>query len=200
MDATITYDEVVNLIGVNILSQNSRPNFESIRLLCCHFKHALQCLPCPQCTLHGWKGLVMARELYAILTPTPFRTPNNPGPNAVYVRALNPANPNTQLDPAPLTRTEQATIDMTFTRCKPYFLSMKSIEQACFTALDLSINNAFKVLNNPTIQGWHMGMSVMFILNQLSKIYSQPTLAVLELNDTVFCSPYLAANAPEVLF
>ncbi len=66
----------------------------------------------------GGKGMVMYRALYALHTPTPFRTPSNPGPIAVYERALNPNNPNTQLDPAPLTRTDQATIDRTFNRCK----------------------------------------------------------------------------------
>jgi hypothetical protein len=145
MDATITYDDVANLIGVNIPSQNPRLDFDSIWLLRRHFKHALQCLPCLQSTLHGWKVMVMNRALYALLTPTPFHTPSNPGPITVYKRALNPNNP------APLTRTEQATIDMTFNRCKHNFLSMRNIEQACFTALDSSINNAFKVSNDPTI-------------------------------------------------
>ncbi len=40
----------------------------------------------------------------------------------------------------------------------------------------------------------------MFILNQLSDLYGQPTPAILKMNDTVFQSPYSAANAPEVLF
>jgi hypothetical protein len=105
----------------------------------------------------------MARELYALLTPMPFRTHNNPGPSAIYVRALNPANPVP--DPAPLTRTEQAMIDTTFAHHKHYFLSTRNIERACFTVLDLTINNAFKVSNDPAIQGWHAGMSVMFILD-----------------------------------
>ncbi len=77
---------------------------------------------------------------------------------------------------------------------------MRNIERACFSAPDASTNNAFKVSNDPTIQGLHTGMSVMFILDQLSKLYGQPTHAVLEMNNTVFCSPYLAVDAPEVLF
>ncbi len=95
---------------------------------------------------------------------------------------------------------EQAMIDTTFNCCKHYFLSMRNIERACFTALDLSINDAYKVSNNPNIQGWHTGMSMMFILNQLSNLYGQPTPAILETNDVVFCSPYLAVDAPKVLF
>jgi hypothetical protein len=144
--------------------------------------------------------MVMNRALYTLLTPLPFRMPNDPGPNAVYVRAVDPANPNAILDAAPLTKTEQGTIDMTFNRRKHYFLSMRNIERMCFTKLYSSINDAYKVSNDPTIHGWHARMSVMFILNQLPKLYGQPTPAVLEMNYTVFQSPYSAADAPEVLF
>jgi hypothetical protein len=77
---------------------------------------------------------------------------------------------------------------------------MRNIKQACFTTLNASINDAFKVSNNPAIQGWHAGMQVINILDQLSTIYGQPTPAILETNNTVFHSPYLAADAPEVLF
>ena len=67
--------------------------------------------------------------------------------------------------------TEQESIDTLFNQRKHYFLSMQNIERACFTALDSSINDAFKVSNDPTIQGWHAGMKVIDILNQLSLIY-----------------------------
>jgi hypothetical protein len=70
----------------------------------------------------------------------------------------------------------------------------------CFIALNASINDAFKVSNDPNIQGWHAGMHVIDILDQLSTIYGQPTLAILGTNNAVFCSPYLAADAHEVLF
>jgi hypothetical protein len=186
MDGTITYNEVASLVGVNFLMQIGCPDFDSIRLLCHHFKRALQHLSCPQSTLHGWKGMVMNRALYALFTPTPFRTPSNPGPNAVYIRAIDPENPNAIPDAAPLTRMEQATIDTTFNCCKHYFLFLRNIKRVCFTMLDFSINDAFKVSNDPTIQGWHAGMSVMFILNQLSELYGQPTPAILEMKDTVF--------------
>jgi hypothetical protein len=49
-------------------------------------------------------------------------------------------------------------------------------------------------------QGWHAGMPIIDILDQLSTIYGQPTPAILETNDAVFLSPYLATDAPEVLF
>ena len=80
----------------------------------------------------------MARPLYNLLTNIAFRLPTNPGA---------PVN-NT-----PLTRTEQVSFDTAFNRCKHYFLSMQNIERACFTALDSSINDAFKVSNDPSVQG-----------------------------------------------
>ncbi len=68
MDSTITYDEVATLIGRNFpFLLEPHPNFEQIQALCHHFKQALQRPPCPQSTLDGWKGLIMARELYALI-------------------------------------------------------------------------------------------------------------------------------------
>jgi hypothetical protein len=145
--------------------------------------------------------MVMARELYTLLTPHPFCLPTNPGPSATYVRPINPNNPRVVPDPAvPLSRTEQATIDTTFARRKHYYMLMVNIKHACFTAVDECINNAYKVSKDPTIQGWHTDMSVVSILDQLSNLFGQPTPAVLEGNNTRFQSPYLAADPPEILF
>ena len=95
---------------------------------------------------------------------------------------------------------KQATIDSTFIRRKHYFLSMQNIKLACFTALDSSVNDAFKLSNLAGVRGWHAGMTTVTILDQLSSVYGKPTCAVLEANDTLFRSPYSAADAPEVLF
>jgi hypothetical protein len=135
----------------------------------------------------------MSRDMYALLTPTLFQRPNNPGPAAVYIRN----NPN---DTTPLTRTKQATIDTAFAREWHYYQSLINIECACFIALNASIDDAFKVSDIPTIVGWHAGMETQAILDQLSQTYGQPTPAALEINDVTFCGPYSAANAPEVLF
>jgi hypothetical protein len=168
MDTIININEVTTLLAFLPSLANVCPNFENIRVLCQHFKRALQHLPCPQSTLHGWKGMMMAQELYALLTPNPFRLPNNPGPNAVYVRPIDPLNPAVVPNlSVPLTWIEQATIDTTFAHCKNYYMSMVNIKSACFTAVDACINDAFKVSNDSTIQGWHAGMSVMSILDQL---------------------------------
>jgi hypothetical protein len=128
MDATITYDEVVTLVGVNIPSLNPHPKFEQIRVLCCHFEQALECLLCPQSTLNGWKGMVMTRELYAFLTPNAFFLPNNPGNAAVYAR---PTVAGLPVNNTPLTQTEQATINTRFAREKHFFLLMSNIKRTC---------------------------------------------------------------------
>ena len=197
MDATITYDEVATLVGVNIPTLEPHPNFKRIRTLRRHLERALQCLPCPQSVQHGWKGMVMARELYSLLTNVPFSIPTNPGAAAIYVRARVMGQP---VDNTPLSRTEQASIDTLFNRRKHYFLSMQNIERACFTALDASINNAFKVSNDPNVRGWHAGMRVIDILDQLSSTYGQPTPSAIEANDHIFRSPTSATDAPEVFF
>jgi hypothetical protein len=197
MGATITYDEVAALVEINIPTLELRPNFERIWTLRWHFERALQCLPCPQSIQHGWKGMMMARELYALFTTILFRLPTNSGAAAVYVQSQVPGQP---VDNAPLTWTEQASIKSLFNQCKHYFLSMQNIKRACFRALDASINDAFKVSNDPNIRGWHVGMQVLDILDQLSATYGQLTPAVLEANNHIFRSPSLAANTPKVLF
>jgi hypothetical protein len=113
MDEAITYDEVAILVVVTIPLLNPRPNFEQIQVLCCHFEQALQCLPCPPSTLHGWKGMVMARELYALFTPNALHLPNNPSNAMVYIRPTVASQP---IDNIPLTPMEQAMIYMRFVR------------------------------------------------------------------------------------
>ncbi len=87
MDATITYDEVAALVGINIQTLEPHPNFERIRTLCWHFERALQRLPSPQSVQHRWKGMVMARKLCALFTTIPFPLPTNLGAAAVYVQS-----------------------------------------------------------------------------------------------------------------
>ncbi len=106
MDTTITYDEVATLIRVNIPSLEPCPTFKKIRTLCHHFEQALQCLPCLQSTLHGWKGLIMLRKLYALLTGlnNAFRLPMDLGPNTNYTW---PVAPGAVPDLTPLSRTSR---------------------------------------------------------------------------------------------
>jgi hypothetical protein len=43
-------------------------------------------------------------------------------------------------------------------------------------------------------------MKVINILDQLNNIYGKPTFVALELNNSIFRSPYSAVDAPKVLF
>jgi hypothetical protein len=99
--------------------------------------------------------MVMARKLYALLTTSPFCLSTNLGAAPIYVCSQMSGQP---VNNAPLARTEQASIKSLFNQRKHYFLSMQNIKRACFMALDASINNAFKVSNNPNVRGWHAGM------------------------------------------
>ncbi len=140
MDVTITFNKVTALIGPTLPSLAPWSMFKSIRVLRRHLKHALQNLPCPQSTHLGWKGLVMLCGMYALLSPNnAFRLPVNPGPATNFTRD----DPNHLM---PLMRMEQATVNTAFD-----FQSMQNIERACFTMLDASINDAFKVSNNPAL-------------------------------------------------
>jgi hypothetical protein len=65
----------------------------------------------------------------------------------------------------PLMRMEKASINTHFAHEKHYYLLMRNIKLACFTSLNASINDPFKVSNDPAIQGWHAGMQVIDILD-----------------------------------
>ena len=86
MDATITYDAVHAIVGANVPSLEPRTNFERIRNLRRHFENALQRLPCPQRVQHGWKGMIMAQNMYALLTATRFCLPSDPSKTANYTK------------------------------------------------------------------------------------------------------------------
>jgi hypothetical protein len=193
MNSTIAYDQVAALLGTNIPLLEPCPNFEHIRILRCHFERALQHFLRPQSTQLGWKGLVMLQAMYALLTVNAFHLLIKPGPAADYTRA----DPNNL---RPLMHTKQASADTTFNRQKHYFLLLQNIKPACFKALNSSVNDAYKVSDDPTIQGWHMGMTTEANLDQLSTSYGQPTPVAMEINNAMFFGQYSTAYTPKVLF
>jgi hypothetical protein len=83
MDSLITYDEVAVLVA-NPPSIAPRLNFTNLRNLRHHLQGALQRLSCPQSNIQGWAGIIMAWPMYALLTTTPFRVPNDPGTVTIY--------------------------------------------------------------------------------------------------------------------
>ena len=83
MDTIISYDEIAAL-AANPPSLEPRPNFTNLRNLRRHIQRALMRVSCPQSNILGWAGLIMSREMYGLLTTTPFRLPLDPGLLAIY--------------------------------------------------------------------------------------------------------------------
>ncbi len=71
-------------------------------------------------------GLITARAMYALLTPTPFRIPNDPGPLAIFswtptaigdiagAPVLDASGQPTFILPPPIDRATKATINLRF--------------------------------------------------------------------------------------
>ncbi len=91
-------------------------------------------------------------------------------------------------------------IDVTFTRDKNYYLSFLNINRACFKMLDETVSNQFKVLNTPNLTSWNSTMTICVILEQLEASAGKPDTMTLFRNDNLFQSPFLATEAPEMLF
>jgi hypothetical protein len=96
--------------------------------------------------------MVMARELYALLTPNAFHLLNSLRNAAVCV---HPTVAGQHVNNTPLTRTEQATINMHFAHEKHYFLSTRNIEQDASPPLMQASTTPSK---SPTTQQYRDGM------------------------------------------
>ena len=90
MDSLITYDEEAEFLK-NPPSLSPLPDFTKMSALRKHMIKALKQLLFPQRALHGWTGMVLSPMVYALLEPTPFAIPGNPGPVAVYNQFATPA-------------------------------------------------------------------------------------------------------------
>ncbi len=90
--------------------------------------------------------------------------------------------------------------DKIFKRNKNYYLSFVNINRTCFCMLNDNIANQFKVSNTPNMMEWNSSMTVHSILKQLENSYGKPDTMLLFNNDTLFRSPFLATEAPEMLF
>jgi hypothetical protein len=211
MDTLITYNEVTALIA-HPPSIAPHPNFTNLRNLRRHIEGALQCISCPQSDILGWAGLIMARVMYALLTPTPFRISGDPGPLAIYypmptgivdntgAPVLNAEGEPTFNVPLTIDRATQAAIDSQFNQERNYWLSYLNIRRAVYNLLNDNIDDAFKVSNNPALVGWNPTMEIHEIFNQITSTYGRPTPAALLQNDILFRSVYSPQDAPEVLF
>jgi hypothetical protein len=84
------------------------------------------------------------------------------------------------------------TADRIFEMATNYFTSYLNINRALFRMLDDSIDNNFKVSNNPNLKG--------MILQQLKTAYGKPTGTTLWDNDKIFRAPFGANEVPESVF
>jgi hypothetical protein len=90
--------------------------------------------------------------------------------------------------------------DKRFEWDKNYHLSFVNINRACFCMINKNIANHFKVSNTPNMMGWNLSMSIPLILEQLEMSYGKPDTMSLFHNDALFHSPFLATEAPKMLF
>ena len=67
------------------------PDFYKLRPIGQHIVQALKQLVCPQSPIHGWFGLAMDPNVYALLEPTSFAAPANPGATPVCPQFATPA-------------------------------------------------------------------------------------------------------------
>jgi hypothetical protein len=156
MDSIISFDKVAGFL-CSPPTVAPRPNFSKLHALCQHIVKMLKQLECPQSFIHGWSGLTMALNMYALLKPVPFTMPIDSGPAPVY----------TQFTPLALIKM----INATFERDKSYYSLYKNINQACFCMLDDLVPNQFKVSNTLLLTGWNTSMSIEDSFNQMEASY-----------------------------
>jgi hypothetical protein len=143
-------------------------------------------LVCLQSQIHGWAGLVMEPNMYALLEAVPFAIPINPGNMPIYTQFATPSH--------------MKMADAIFLRNKNYYLSYKNINRTCFKMLDENVQLQYKVSNMTTMMGWNATMSIRLILKQLEDSYGKPNMMTVHQNDLLFRNPFLPIEAPEMLF
>lgn len=83
----------------------------------------------------------MSPEMYALIDPNAFHLNIAPQTDTPYYPDVFDANGNL----IPYTRKQKSTIDAEFLRSKNYFESWKNIYRAVYDALDVHVNDTFKV-------------------------------------------------------
>jgi hypothetical protein len=198
MDVVITYDTVKTVVE-NPPSLGNQPNFFNLCTLQTHFACALKRIPCPQSTINGWSSMVLTPDMYALISAKPFT-------NEMELKTLVPNFPpifesnGTMIIPYTCEQTLKVTAE--FACKKNYYHTACNIYHAVYNALDMHIDNAFKVAPStipPTI-GWNASMSLNEIFDRLMKTYGQPTPDAMRQNMTTFLSPYNPQDPPEILF
>ena len=136
MDFLITYNEAAEFLK-NTPSLSPHPDFSKMHALRKHVVKALKHIVCPQSVVHRLTGMVLFPMVYALLEPTPFAIPENPGPVAVYAQFATPSMIKTA--------------DNLFKRLQHEHQSYENIWRKCFCMIDANIADQFKISNVPTL-------------------------------------------------
>jgi hypothetical protein len=151
MDATISYDTIIGLLA-NPPSLDPHPNFFNLCALQTHFVWALKKVPCPQSTVNGWAGSVLAPAIYALIDTNPFnwnitpKTPVHNFPARFAVKADGTLGAS-----LPYSCKEALTITAEHTLNKNYYKTGVNICRACFDVLNANVPNAYKMAPATTL-------------------------------------------------
>ena len=187
MNQLITYDDAAGVLRTPAFPKLARPDFTSVRALRKHFHSALAKLECPQSLVYGWTGVAMDPVMYALIEPTPFFIPVDPGATPTYNGGFQ--------SPQQMRTSEQM-----WENDRNYFLSYINIHCACFRLLDELVRPEYKVSNIGGLTGWNSTMTIQEILGQLETTFGKPSAAISFHNNTVFTSTFSATETPESLF
>ncbi len=171
MDQLIKFNEAAGFLK-NHPTLAPRPDFAKNPSTLQHINTALMRLVCPQSQIHGWAGLAMEPNMYALIKAVPFAIPINPGNTPIYTQFTTPSH--------------MKMADAIFLCNKNYYLSYKNINRTCFKMLDENLQLQFKVSNVTTMMGWNATMTVRLILEQLEGSYGKPDMMTIHQNDLLF--------------
>jgi hypothetical protein len=115
MNTTISYDTIVGLLA-NLPSLDPHPNFFNLRALRTHFARALKKVPCPQSSVNGWAGAVIAPAMYALIDNLVFHWNISTTPVPEFPVRYTVTNDRSQGALIPYTHEEILTIPTKHTR------------------------------------------------------------------------------------
>ena len=159
MDYIITIEDAKKSF-TNFPNTRGYPTFVKIRAIRHCLETGLRLIRHPDRKVMGWAGLATDPALYGLIDPSPWVTPVDPGPIAVYDTLDSQAEMKMKL--------------ATFTRAKNMFTSYENISSAMVRLLMANIEEKYQISNVSGLQGWNNNMTVMAILTQLEEKYGAP--------------------------
>eukprot|EP00804_Cyclotella_cryptica_P006988 CCRYP_007119-RA/>CCRYP_007119-RA protein AED:0.63 eAED:0.16 QI:0/0/0/0.5/1/1/2/0/878 len=183
--ALITYEEAQKAVGT-LPSLAPRPNAVNIRALSTLLEQRLEKFPCTQALEHGFVGMVMPEQIYALRCAIPWAEWPDPG--------NHPAAANTSV--------EQRNIKTIYDANRVVFDSQENVCRAINDALNNAIPNAFgKPIGN------QMGQKVYTvrdnsrdIASNLRTKYGMSTPAKKRRNNVLLDAPWDPADPIKALF